>query len=91
MIGGIKNCMNKELPKLPIRQKIYSKLCKALAGGRSEERTTNLLPEYMLIKGFRLWLYRYFSYKRYKLGIKLAKKYKTHQFRLALNPQDENK
>jgi hypothetical protein len=66
--------------KLSIRQKIYSRLCKILAGDSSEERATNLFPDNIRIKGIRLFLYNFFSNLRYKEGKRLVSKFKTHSF-----------
>jgi len=66
--------------KISRRQKVFSAICKALAGDVNEERATNLLPEAMRIRGMRLWLYKLASRLRYYEGARLVRKYRTHVF-----------
>lgn len=68
------------MPKLSRYQKVLSRLCKLVAGGWSEERATNLLPESEQIRGLRLWLYERLSRLRYIEGNRLEAKHGTNVF-----------
>lgn len=66
--------------KISLRQEFFSWACKRLAGGRNEERATNLLPQYLRIGGVRLWLFKRVARLRYLEGQRLVRKYHTHVF-----------
>lgn len=62
--------MSEEKKKLPLRQKVYSRACKLLAGDEMEEN----VRVFNKVKGFRFLAYKFLSKRRYGLAMKLQKK-----------------
>lgn len=59
--------------KISRRQTMLATICKALAGDRHEERTTNLVPDHRRIRGLRLKLYWVFARLRYREAERLVR------------------
>jgi hypothetical protein len=69
--------MKNTLPRISLRQTLFSLMCEFFARDKHEEN----VDVFKKVKGLRLKLYKFFQRLRWKEGERLEKKFKTNTYR----------